>query len=276
MRPRAVHLIEAGIVTEQRSAGAIGAPAALAGAFAERLRPDKRVRVPFNPRDRWLTAAREACRTLADAVVAALAMGATPVVLGAEGTLVAGTASGALAGEPELVLVYLSAHADFHTLATTKTHEVAGMALAHVSGHPIAPLLWPGARRVAEDHVILAGGRAMEIGEAGNLARTKILRLPFDAEHADAPGLLAAVKKRAVWVHLDLDLLDPSECPAVIRPAPDGPPLRAVADVLKALGSVAAVRGVEVCGLDVTKEPGVKLPGVLARLVADLLNAKES
>ena len=85
MPPRTVHLIEAGIVTEQRSAGAIGAPAALAGAFAERLRPEKRVRIPFTPRDRWLSAAREACRTLADAVSSSLATGATPVVLGGNG-----------------------------------------------------------------------------------------------------------------------------------------------------------------------------------------------
>ncbi len=275
MPPRTVHLIEAGIVTEQRSAGASGAPGALAGAFAERLRPEKRVRVPFNPRDRWLTAAREACRTLADAVSSSLAAGATPVVLGAEGTLVVGTVSGALACEAELVLVYLSAHADYHSLATTKTHEVPGMALAHVTGHSIAPLLWPGARHIAEDRVVLAGVRSMDPGEAGNLARSKVVRVPFDAEHADAPGLLAAVRKRAVWVHLDLDLLDPAEGAAVIRPAPGGPPLRAVADALKALGSVAAVRGVEVCGLDVTQDPGAKLPGVLARLVADLLNAKE-
>ncbi|MSQ37645.1 MAG: hypothetical protein EXR61_04955 [Chloroflexi bacterium] len=274
MPPRTVHLIEAGIVTEQRSAGAVGAPAMLAGAFAERLHPEKRVRIPFTPRDRWLTAAREACRTLADAVSSSLAAGATPVVLGAEGTLVAGTVSGALSCETDLVLVYLAAHADYHTLATTKTHEVSGMALAHVSGHSVAPLLWPGARRIAEDHVVLVGARATEPGEAGNLARTKIIRVPFDAEHPDAPGLIAAVRKRAVWVHLDLDLLDPTECRAVIRPAVAGPPLRAIADVLKALGSAAAVRGVEVCGLDLTKEPEEKLPAALAQLIQDLLNAK--
>src|SRR4030088_1510973 len=61
MAHRPVHLLEAGIVTEQRFAGVIEAPAALGKAFAERLQPEKRVRIPFNPRDRWLTAAREAC-----------------------------------------------------------------------------------------------------------------------------------------------------------------------------------------------------------------------
>ena len=40
------------------------------------LAPAKRVRIPFNPRDRWLTAAREACRTLSDAVGASLGAGA--------------------------------------------------------------------------------------------------------------------------------------------------------------------------------------------------------
>ena len=38
-----VHLLDAGIVTEQRYAGAATAPAALGGALAERLGPAKRV-----------------------------------------------------------------------------------------------------------------------------------------------------------------------------------------------------------------------------------------
>src|SRR5687767_9152922 len=97
MAARPFHLLDAGIVTEQRYAGAGTAPAALGGAVAERLAPSKRVRIPFNPRDRWLTAARESCRSLADAITSSLGAGALPVVIGGECTLVAGTITGALA-----------------------------------------------------------------------------------------------------------------------------------------------------------------------------------
>ena len=49
-------------MTEQQFAGLQEAPAVLGPLLMERLGAEKRVRVPFNPRDRWLTAAREAYR----------------------------------------------------------------------------------------------------------------------------------------------------------------------------------------------------------------------
>src|SRR5258708_35528426 len=97
---RPVHLLEAGIVTEQRFMGVAEAPAALGATFAERLQPEKRVRVPFNPRDRWLTAAREACIVLSDAVVTSLKAGARVAILGGACTLVAGPRSRRAAPEP--------------------------------------------------------------------------------------------------------------------------------------------------------------------------------
>src|SRR5712692_6828376 len=106
MAARPLHLFEAGVVTETRFAGMAAAPAALSEAFAARLTPEKRTRIPFNPRDRWVTAARETCRTLGDAVQASMQAGATCAVLGGECTLVAGTMTGALAVEPDLALVY--------------------------------------------------------------------------------------------------------------------------------------------------------------------------
>src|SRR5258708_32961429 len=139
---RPVHLLEAGIVTEQRFRGVAEAPAALGPAFAARLQPEKRVRGPFGPRDRWLTAAREACIVLSDAVGTSLKSGARVAILGGECTLVAGSLSGALAVEPEMLLVYIDAHGDYNTVATTPSHFVGGMCLAQGCGEPGAPLVW--------------------------------------------------------------------------------------------------------------------------------------
>src|SRR2546427_11618382 len=110
MAARPVHLFEAGVITEQRLAGLAEAPATLGPAIAERLGCEKRVRIPFVPRDRLLTAARDACRTLAGGVLARLRSGATCGVLGGAGTRVAGTLPGALAAEPRVHLGYFDAH----------------------------------------------------------------------------------------------------------------------------------------------------------------------
>ena len=276
MGDRPIHLLEAGIVTEQRYAGVSEAPAALGGMFADRLGAAKRVRVPFNPRDRWLTAARETCRVLADAVAASLRAGATVGVLGGECTLVAGTVSGALEVEPDLTLVYLDAHGDFNTLATTPSHFVGGMCLAHVCGRQVAALLWPGVRRIAEERTILVGTRALDPGESGNLMRSRVLRVPFDREQPDAPGLLAAVRRRPVWVHIDIDVVNPREIPAVVLPVEGGPGLGDLRELLSGIAQVSDVRGVELCGYDPRQDPEAALPRLLADAIVPVFRGSGS
>jgi arginase len=270
MAARPLHLLEAGVVTETRFAGMAAAPDALSEPFVRRLGPEKHVRIPFNPRDRWVTAAREACRTLADAVGTSMRAGATPAVLGGECTLVAGTLAGALPLEPDLALVYFDAHGDFNTLATTPSHYVGGMCLAHVCGRSIAPLLWPGARKIAEEHVALVGGRALDPGERTNLDRSRLTRIRFDAERAEVSEIVAFARKRKVWLHVDLDVVDPSEFPAVVFPAANGVSMATLGAAIAQLASVADIRGFELCGYDPSKDPGLKLPEVIAGLFEPL------
>ena len=270
--PAALHLLEAGIITEQRYLGMSEAPAALSAEVAALVRPEKRVRVPFLPRDRYLTAARESCRTLADAVASSLEDGARCLILGGECTIVAGTVAGALGAEPDLQLVYFDAHGDFNTLATTPSHFVGGMCLAHICGKRLAPLLWPGARFIAEDHVVLVGARDLDVGEEMNLSRSKVRRVPFGPGRSDAPGLLPLIRRKPVWVHVDIDVVDPAEMPAIDFPVPGGVSVRALLDVLAQIGGSARVRGVELCGYDARKDTGPRpLAPSLARIAAAAL-----
>ena len=264
MAARPLHLFEAGVVTEQRFAGLASAPAALAESFVHDLSPEKHVRVPFNPRDRWLTAARESCRTLSDAITVSLRAGALCGGLGGECTLVAGTISGALAVEPELLLVYVDAHGDFNTLATTRSHYVSGMCLAHVCGRSIAPLLWPGARKIAEDRVALVGGRALDAGERQNLERSRVTRIPFDAEHAGVAPVVAFARRKKIWLHVDVDVLEPTAMPAVVFPAPGGAPVAALTELITQLVAVADVKGFELCGYDPKQDEKHRLPAVIS------------
>ena len=264
MAQRPVHLLEAGIVTEQRFMGVAEAPAALSPAFMARLRPEKRVRVPFNPRDRWLTAAREACILLSDAVQTSLNDGAGVAILGGECTLVAGSLSGALTVVPELLLVYFDAHGDFNTVATTPSHFVGGMCLAHVCGKQVAPLLWPGVKKIAEDRAYLVGARELDPGEVGNLSRSKLHRIAFDRDLVDAPSLLSGVRRKPIWLHVDLDVVDPREIAAVALPVAGGPTLKALGELLASVAQVSDVRGIEICGYDARKDPEAQLPAVLA------------
>ncbi len=266
MAARPLHLFEAGVVTETRFAGMAAAPGALSEQFVTCLGPEKHVRVPFNPRDRWVTAAREACRTLADAIGSSLRGGATCAVLGGECTLVAGTLAGALPSVPELALVYFDAHGDFNTLATTPSHYVGGMCLAHVCGRSVGPLLWPGARKIAEERVALVGGRALDPGERSNLDRSRVTRIRFDSEVADTAAVVAFARKKDVWLHVDVDVVDPAELSAVVFPEKGGVSLALLGETIASLAGVADVRGFELCGYDARQDVGAKLPSAIAEL----------
>jgi arginase len=271
MAARPLHLFEAGVVTEQRFMGLQEAPAALGPALADRLGAEKRVRIPFNPRERWLSAAREACRGLSDGVLATMRDGGIAAVLGGECTVLAGALSGALIAEPELSLVYFDAHGDFNTLATTPSHYISGMVLAHLCGHSVAPLLFPGSRKIAEDRVALVGARSLDSGELANLDRSRVLRIALNGEHPEAPGLVAWSRRRSLWVHLDVDVIDPREFPAVAFAAVGGPPLKAVADVLRQVFAVAKVRGITICGYDARADRDHALAAPLVDLLVNAI-----
>jgi arginase len=268
MAARPLHLFEAGVVTEQRFIGLQEAPAVLGPLLADKLGAEKRVRIPFNPRDRWLSAARESCRVLADGVLASVREGATAVVLGGECTVLAGALSGALGADGELSLVYFDAHGDFNTLATTPSHYISGMVLAHLCGRSVAPLLFPGARKIADDRVALVGARALDSGELANLERARVLRIALDRDHPEAPGLVAWSRRRPLWVHVDVDVVDPRELPAVAFAAIGGPSMTAVAEALGQVFAVADVKGISLCGYDARADREHRLAGPVADLVA--------
>ena len=269
--PEPWHLIEAGVATATRFAGMTEAPQALAGAIAPVAAPSKRVRIPFVPREQWLRAARDSCIALAEAVRAALASGSRPLILGGECSIVAGTIPGLYPRLEDLVLVYFDAHGDFNTLATTPSHFVGGMCLAHVCGKQIGPLLWGGVRAFPEAQVCLVGARDLDSGERGNLDRSKVQRFAFDAERTDDAALLSALRRKRVFVHLDLDVVDPSEMFAVNFPSPGGASFDALAGTLQSIAATSTIVGVELCAYDPRKDPERQLPSRIANVVAPLL-----
>jgi arginase len=136
----------------------------------------------------------------------------------------------------------------------------------HVCGRPVAPLLWPGSQKIAEERVALVGGRALDPGERANLDRSRVTRIRFDAEQADTASVIAFAHTRKIWLHVDIDVVDPSEVGAVAFPAPGGVSLALLAEAITSLASVADVRGFEICAYDAHQDPGAKLPSMIADL----------
>lgn len=159
------------------------------------------------------------------------AMAGDPVLVVGGDCAVAVPAIGAAAAAHErLAVVWFDAHADFHTAETSPSGAFAGMALRAVTGDgPLAA-----SPPVAGTRMLLVGARAIDEGEAPALEAAGVEVLPVDADTvADA---VAALDADAVWVHVDVDVLDPAAITGVSNAVPFG------ADLPQALAAIAAVR----------------------------------
>ncbi len=169
--------------------------------------------------------------TIRDRCAAALAElsatgdGATVTIGGDCGVELASVQHAAASREPgDLALVWLDAHADLNTPETSPSGAFHGMVLRALLGEAPDPLAGSRSARLSPSSVVLAGTRELDDGETAYIDETGIRMLPPVRLHT--PDALvegvAATGARAVYVHVDLDVLDPSAISGVQFPEPFG------------------------------------------------------
>jgi arginase len=180
------------------------------------------------------------------------------LVLGGDCSIVLGSLLGArrAAGGP-VGLAYVDAHADFATPEESRTGSVASMSLGLAVGRGDTPLSHLGGRSplVEEAAVALLGRRDGAECWYGHveLAKSPVLDLPdtalLERGYAEVAKLalkrLTAPELRGFWIHLDADVLNPVQMPAVDSPVPGGPTLDKLVSLLRPL-----VRHPKALGLD--------------------------
>ncbi len=163
----------------------------------------------------------------------------TPVVFGGDCLLAIGVLAGLQRKDLDPTVVWFDAHGDFHTWETTRSGFLGGMPLAMLVGRGEQTIVvGAGLKPVAEDSVVLVGARDLDPGEDRAVAGSR-LRLVSVARLAHSPP-----PSGPLHLHLDVDIVDPGEIPAVNYPAPGGPSAAEVRRAiihLAATGQVAAV-----------------------------------
>lgn len=201
-------------------------------------------------------------QAVASVVAAAVASGERPVVLSGDCTTALGTVAGVQRAGVDAGIVWFDAHGDVQTLETTSSGYLGGLPLRLLLGYRpelIAARL--GLRPVAERRTVLAGARDLDPPEVVYLADAQIRR--SGVAELDATVL----PDGPLYVHIDLDVIDPSVVPGLRYPAVGGPGTAAVASALGYLlgtGRVAAV------GIACTWRPGC---GAAARVAPALERA---
>jgi len=205
---------------------------------------DRTVTADLPPDDPWAAMATLYDR-VAGIVAEAVAAGDRPTVVSADCTTSLGTVAGLQRAGIDPAIVWFDGHGDVQTLETTASGYLGGFPLRILVGY--RPELIADALRlrpVPEDRAVLVDARDLDPPEVEYLDRSAIRRCDVDD---------VVVPDGPIYLHVDLDVVNPADLPGLRFPAMGGPSLRAVGaaveDVL-ATGRVVAV------GLGCTWYPG--------------------
>ncbi|GAA1925577.1 arginase family protein [Microbacterium aoyamense] len=173
-----------------------------------------------------------------DRMVDALAPFEEPVLtVGGDCGVALGAIGHAVKRHPSLAVVWLDAHPDFNDAGSSPSGAFAGMTLRAVVGQGEGGLmLEPGV--VPPRRVVVGGARSFDEPEAEAIERLGVAVLSVDALR-DPESLATAVREtgaEALYVHVDVDVLDPAELTGNAHPEPFG------LTVAELTGAIAAAR----------------------------------
>jgi len=143
------------------------------------------------------------------------------VVVGGDCAVAVPAVRHAAARHPRLAVVWLDAHGDLNDPESSFSGAYAGMALRAVLGDGELAVT---AGTVPAERVVLAGARELDAAEAAFLETSGITHVAAEA-FADPDVLadaVAATGADAVYVHVDLDVLDPAAIAGVGSAVPFG------------------------------------------------------
>jgi arginase len=172
-----------------------------------------------------------------------------PLILGGDCMVALGALSGLL-DPPNTAVVWLDAHGDFNTPETTISNYLGGMPLACAVGRGLDELreLCKLAVPLPERNVALLGARDFDPAEERMLVASsvKLVRatdLGGDTTDLERP-LRALATFPQLYLHVDIDVLDPVEAPGVDYPAARGLSLGELKRIVQqtvAMGNLAAL-----------------------------------
>lgn len=170
-----------------------------------------------------------------------------PVVFSGDCTTSLGVLAGLQRRDVEPAVVWFDAHGDLNTPQTTPSGYLGGMPLALALGHGDRTASHRlGLRRIQPEQVLLVDARELDPGEGELIAAAPLRHVPV--------GELSAwlVPEGPVYLHLDLDVLDPDELSGLRFPVTGGPNL---STVLEAVRTVVHTGRVVAVGIGVTTHP---------------------
>ena len=149
---------------------------------------------------------------------------------------------------PDLTLYWIDAHADLNTPATSPSAKAHGMALRTLLGQGHPRLTGDHGPALPPSRTTLVGTRDLDPAEETYI-RTHGMAHIAPAELTADPTCVTTARpaNTPAYIHLDIDVCDPYDLPAVSCPTPHGPTTATIAHTLAAITDHHDVIGVGIC-----------------------------
>jgi len=151
-------------------------------------------------------------------------------------------------------VIWFDGHGDFNTWETTPSGFLGGMALAMLAG--LGEQTMPenvGLQSVPEEMIILTDGRNLDLQERDLIKGSKVEHLTDVTELLEYP-----LPNLPLYIHVDADIINPIDAPAMSYLAPGGPRASELEHVFSFLSGTGQIAAVSACTwtpeLDVDKQ----------------------
>ena len=245
------------------------------------LHPEPASDLPEHPKAHQLKIVGAFTRALEQRVHDVAAAGGFPLILGGDHSLSMGSVSGmaryaASVGRPLFVL-WLDAHSDFNSPATSPSGNIHGMPVAFFCGQAeFADILRSDRPMVDPRHVYQVGIRSVDPHERVEIRQHGVN--VFDMRSIDEQGVASIMRdilttvvnaNGLLHVSFDVDFLDPQIAPGVGTVIPGGPTYREAQLCMEMIADTGRMASLDVMELN----PALDVRNQTAVLAVDLIES---
>ena len=221
------------------------------------------------------------CKAVAPRVKSACEQRHFPLILGAEDSIIMGIVEGLAQGIGETIgLIYLDAHGDFNTPETTPSGLIGGMDVAMLAGYgpDLLTNIFGHKPQLREEQIAIFGARDLDPPEREMLKESKVHLYTMDKVRELGPenAMKEATEKllrtsRRIYIHIDIDVLNPNEIGATQLPVPGGLGLTERSNALRVVSQSGKLCGLAVMVFNPHKDPNGREAMKLNQLIVNSL-----
>lgn len=236
---------------------------------------------------RYLPEIAKSCGRLARIVEKSLGEGSFPLVLGGDHSIAAGTIAGVARHyrrkKKKIGVIWIDAHADMNTPATSPSGNVHGMPLAATVGMGPRELTHIGgfAPKVDPKNVVLIGIRDVDDQESENVRASGVHA--YTMRDVDEMGLQNVLKQaiqyagegtHGIHLSLDMDSVDPDDAPGVGTPVRGGLTYREAHLAMEILNDYGRLLSMEVVEVNPILDTANRTALLAVELIASAMGKK--